>query len=34
VLETASGRKIKVISGPLVVTVDEKQVELEEQILK
>jgi hypothetical protein len=30
VLETVSGRKIKVISGSLVVTVPEKQVELEE----
>jgi len=28
VLETASGRKIKVISGPLILTVDEQQVEL------
>jgi hypothetical protein len=34
VVETASGRKVKVISGPLVVTVDEKQVQLEGQILK
>jgi len=34
VLETASGRKVKVISGPLVVTADEKQIELEEEILK
>jgi|SRR5882724_185431 len=28
VLESVSGRKIKVISGPLVLTVDEKQVSL------
>ena len=28
VLEAVSGRKIKVISGPLVLTVDEKQVSL------
>ena len=28
VLESVSGRKIKVVSGPLVLTVDEEQVEL------
>jgi hypothetical protein len=28
VLDSVSGRKVKVISGPLVVTVDEKQVKL------
>src|SRR5712671_5612797 len=28
VLESVSGRKLKIVSGPLVLTVDEEQVEL------